>query len=910
MPTPINFAVLQSYVDAGDRVGYYSQLAEWGYRYGELAAGVVTGATLSGRAANSFFLDEAADQQASISPGDLASISDGLMRADFAARVNFPGSENGEELSVDTIRDYHRVVFSQFGVTVDAWTPTFALNSLATVAERDAFWDELLAQSNPFTATNVLISPTEGDSSLTAISWRLEIAEAGAAAIVTGSNSYGNYVLQLSNGGFVVGDGLASATLSGSSGNDVILGFAGADTLNGNAGNDRLYGGAGADVMNGGNGNDLLFGTDDDGLVFNGDFVAAGDRMDGQSGADTYYVGIGDVARDSGFDGALDVYILEGGLDFSDADGVYDGAGLIRGFGLPNPFGNLFRQRSASREDQGGASSSEPTLGDYLRAGSATYAFDDDGGRVLTSVADGRTITELDGNWGDGGFDLDVGREEHAVRGTSSDDTMAGSIDADILLGMDGNDMLSGADGDDELSGGGGNDALRGDGGDDDLYGDRGDDSLDGGAGSDRLWGGAGDDALIGGAGDDHLSGNRGDDHLGGGTGDDALRGGAGADQLYGAAGTDTLTGGTGDDLLTGGAGADTFRFAEGDGHDIVADFELGVDQLLLGDVLLDPRNFAPLGVTATAAGGDVVLSYGAGDTITLRDQAIADWTPPAAPDPFRIEAEAFTREAGFEVRANPNASGGTFLQASDADEQRATYTFDALAGLYDLTLGYFDESDGQSTLSVRVNGAEVDGFTWDADAGGHFADPTSFATRLIEGVSLRAGDVIELVGFRDGDEPLRIDYADLAYSGEIGSDAPDPFRVEAEAFTLDLGFESKTNPHASDGAFLQAGGSGEQRASYAFDAEAGLYDIEIGHFDESDGQSALALVVNGTTVASFVWDADAGGAFADPNSFAVRRVEDVALEAGDVIELVGLRDGDEPLRVDYLDFSYDSGLG
>jgi hypothetical protein len=45
MPTPLNsanFAILQAYSNAGDRIAYYSQLSEWGYTYAGLALGVVT----------------------------------------------------------------------------------------------------------------------------------------------------------------------------------------------------------------------------------------------------------------------------------------------------------------------------------------------------------------------------------------------------------------------------------------------------------------------------------------------------------------------------------------------------------------------------------------------------------------------------------------------------------------------------------------------------------------------------------------------------------------------------------------------------------------------------------------------------------------------------------------------------
>ncbi|HZF75408.1 MAG TPA: hypothetical protein VE033_06190 [Acetobacteraceae bacterium] len=77
-----------------------------------------------------------------------------------------------------------------------------------------------------------------------------------------------------------------------------------------------------------------------------------------------------------------------------------------------------------------------------------------------------------------------------------------------------------------------------------------------------------------------------GDDTMTGTPGGDVMNGLAGNDLLSGGDGADTLTGGTGHDLAVGGAGADVFAFNYGDGgnlpHDVIADFQVGIDKLLL----------------------------------------------------------------------------------------------------------------------------------------------------------------------------------------------------------------------------------------------------------------------------------------------------------------------------------------
>ncbi|MBE0413666.1 M10 family metallopeptidase C-terminal domain-containing protein [Yoonia sp.] len=125
---------------------------------------------------------------------------------------------------------------------------------------------------------------------------------------------------------------------------------------------------------------------------------------------------------------------------------------------------------------------------------------------------------------------------------------------------------------------------------------------LIGTAAVDFLQGGAGNDILIGRAGNDLLIGGAGPDLLIGGDGNDDLDGGDGHDILYGGAGSDVLRGGAGNDILWGGDDDDTFIFDSG--IDIIADFEQGIDQIILDAGLWT-------GLTSTA---DLLAIYGSYD--------------------------------------------------------------------------------------------------------------------------------------------------------------------------------------------------------------------------------------------------------------------------------------------------------
>jgi len=79
-------------------------------------------------------------------------------------------------------------------------------------------------------------------------------------------------------------------------------------------------------------------------------------------------------------------------------------------------------------------------------------------------------------------------------------------------------------------------------------------------------------------------TGSNGADTLMGTSGEDHLYGGNGNDLLLGGSGHDWLQGDRGDDVLTGDSGRDTFVFTNSGGHDVITDFEVTRDRLLILD--------------------------------------------------------------------------------------------------------------------------------------------------------------------------------------------------------------------------------------------------------------------------------------------------------------------------------------
>lgn len=132
--------------------------------------------------------------------------------------------------------------------------------------------------------------------------------------------------------------------------------------------------------------------------------------------------------------------------------------------------------------------------------------------------------------------------------------------------------------------------------------------------------------------------------------------------------------------------------------------------------------------------------------------------------------------------------------------------------------------------------------------------------------------------------------------------------RIEAEDMLLS-GYRTESSPtfsFASNKAytslFAQEGGE-TGTASTVFSGASGNYKVTVGYFDESDGISNFRLNINNREIDR--WDADNlnGGIPPSSQSFTTKAFYNVSVASGDTIELIGLEDGDEAARIDYIEF-------
>ena len=224
---------------------------------------------------------------------------------------------------------------------------------------------------------------------------------------------------------------------------------------------------------------------------------------------------------------------------------------------------------------------------------------------------------------------------------------------------------------------------------------------------------------------------------------------------------------------------------------------------------------------------------------------------------PTIIEAESMALSGGYAVEENTVASGGQLIRRLDSGGQAATAStrYAAHAGNYDIVVSYFDESDGRSSLAFFLNGQPLEQWIADEDpACRDCASPgeSTLITRVVaRDVRLAPGDEITLQGTGDYYEYARFDKITVA---PVISTT-----LEAEMMTLEGGYAVEANAAASGGQLIRRLDSGgyAATASTEFAGLAGAYDITVSYFDEYDGMSSLAFLLNGEMLDQWIADED-----------------------------------------------------
>lgn len=274
-----------------------------------------------------------------------------------------------------------------------------------------------------------------------------------------------------------------------------------------------------------------------------------------------------------------------------------------------------------------------------------------------------------------------------------------------------------------------------------------------------------------------------------------------------------------------------------------------------------------------------------------------------------KLEAEQMTL-VGYTPENSSPSSGGKVINVGEGSGT-ATTTFTGAAGRYNLTVAYHDENDGASALSVKVDGVVVDSWTLNEATDSTIASSGNLRSRAIS-VDLNPNSVIEIQGASNQMEYSRVDYINIAASNSTPPPVTPPVtpggisstvgigRIEAEQMTL-AGYTPENSSASSGGKVINVG-EGSGTAAARFTAATGRYDLKVVYHDENDGQSSLAVTVDGVTVDSWTLNEATDSSIATVGNRRERVISNLNLNTDSVIEIRGASNQMEYSRVDYLE--------
>ena len=298
--------------------------------------------------------------------------------------------------------------------------------------------------------------------------------------------------------------------------------------------------------------------------------------------------------------------------------------------------------------------------------------------------------------------------------------------------------------------------------------------------------------------------------------------------------------------------------------------------------------------VLATRSGGELARI----DTI--------NFTPTDPPELQSVFMEAEDLIAsGFLVENSDIASGGalTVIRSVGVTSGTLNYIYEGATGPFDLELTAHDENDGISIISVSVNGEVVETFALDDNInhGRQHVSDLNRVTLKVKNIELSYDDVIEVTATRNSGELARIDTFSLTPAVQA------PINIgttQVETLEVSGAYELHEHPFYQGGQGLRnqddddAIGFVEGR----FFGESGEYYIGLDLFD-APGNAEFELIVDDEVVESWTMPAGAtASAFGEPTTYLISSPVD--LSNGDVIEIRGVRNGDDRARLDAITVS------
>ena len=197
--------------------------------------------------------------------------------------------------------------------------------------------------------------------------------------------------------------------------------------------------------------------------------------------------------------------------------------------------------------------------------------------------------------------------------------------------------------------------------------------------------------------------------------------------------------------------------------NDVEVDSWLWNEELGSPNASLETRRQRFVG-ELTVAPGDVLRLNGTSDAGERTRVDRLEFSPSVPADTtgasLRLEAEDFSLQ-GYGIQDIPIASGGQWIGMNTATGT-ASIEFPLTDGTFDIRVFYYDENDGITSASLRVDGSLVGSWLWDEELGSNQANTGTLTSELFSDVVLLQGSTITLEATRDGSEPARVDYLEF----------------------------------------------------------------------------------------------------------------------------------------------------
>ncbi|KAM0193357.1 hypothetical protein ACHAPI_007669 [Fusarium lateritium] len=175
-------------------------------------------------------------------------------------------------------------------------------------------------------------------------------------------------------------------------------------------------------------------------------------------------------------------------------------------------------------------------------------------------------------------------------------------------------------------------------------------------------------------------------------------------------------------------------------------------------------------------------LKYQAGHSIVWRDainefyrnlSGIADTKGRVRNHPYRIEAEKMELDGYHPVNVTPTETASKYVAVYTNNTGTASTTLKFPKGTYDIAVNYYDIVKGKATWALYLNKRLIGKWVGDNEERlGHwpseFLDGHSATRMTFEGVKIKPGDTLVVIGKADGAEKAALDYISVLPQGVV----------------------------------------------------------------------------------------------------------------------------------------------